>query len=318
MKKIKAIAAALVFAAFSGQSVFASGYPVLDIANLMNAIEQLYSYYQQVQNTIEQVQNTYTQIEQAATQMASLNWDDLKNLGDNFKNVGENPFEVITGVRNSAQDITKAVNAQMNKVNNLTDSLTKKSISFGGKDFSVADLCGAGDPKKNLLGFAENAWSHTVSTYEDTIAGYVGKLDYKDKQKIMRQYGMSPRNYATLELANYQLSELVKTSNIEATIEGQQQLLEEYENGANALNTLVKEVDPGNEFGMMQMMGSGLADIERLMGRLHKSLVSGVGTVSNYIFSKKTEEAVKQQQKYEDQKKIEEAVTASPVYDDGL
>lgn len=318
MKKIKGIIAALALGVFAMQNIFASGYPVLDIANLMNAFEELYAYYQQVQNTIEQVQNTYTQIEQAATQMASLNWDDLKNLGDNFKNVGENPFEVITGVRNSAQDITKAVNAQMDKVNNLTDSLTKKSISFGGMNFSVADLCGAGDPEKNLLGFAQNAWDHTVSSSEDMIAGYVGKLDYKQKQKIMRQYGMSPRNYATLELANYQLSELVKTSNIEATIEGQQQLLEEYENGANALNTLVKEVDPGNEFGMMQMMGSGLADIERIMGRLHKSVVSGVGTFSNYISSKKTEEAVKQQAKYEEQKKIEKSATSSAVYDDGL
>ncbi len=318
MKKIKGIIAGFVLSVFAGQSIFATGTPVLDIANLMNAVEQLYSYYQQVQNTIEQVQNTYTQIEQAATQMASVNWDDLKNLGDNFQNVGENPFEVITGVRNSAQDITKAVNAQMNKVNNLTDSLTKKSISFGGMNVSIADLCGAGDPGKNLLNFTENAWNHTVSSTEDAVAGYVGKLDYKQKQKIMKKYGMSPRNYATLELANYQLSELVKSSNIEGTIEGQQQLLEEYENGANALNTLVKNVDPGNEFGMMQMMGSGLADVERIMGRLHKSVVSGVGVVSNYISSKKTEEAVEQQAEYEEKKKLDEAISASPIYDDGL
>lgn len=317
MKKIKGAIIALMIV-FMSQNIFAQGMAVFDAANLMNAIEQLYSYYQQVQNTIEQVQNTYTQIEQAATQMASVNWDDLKNLGDNFKNVGENPFEVITGVRNSAQDITKAVNNQLNKVNELTDSLTKKTISFGGMNVSVADLCGAGEPGKNLLGFAENAWNHTVSSAEDTVAGYTGKLTYKQKQAIMKKYGMSPKNYATIELANYQLSELTKSSNVKGTIEYQEQLLEEYENGANALNTLVKNVDPGNEFGMMQMMGSGLADIERLMGKFHSSLESGFSTVSNYITSKKTEEAVEQQEEYEDKRALEKAVTVSPIYDDGL
>lgn len=183
---------------------------------------------------------------------------------------------------------------------------------------SIADLCGAGDPGKNLLNFAENAWNHTVSSTEDAVAGYVGKLDYKQKQKIMKKYGMSPRNYATLELANHQLSELVKSSNIEGTIEGQQQLLEEYENGANALNTLVKNVDPGNEFGMMQMMGSGLADVERIMGRLHKSVVSGVGVVSNYISSKKTEEAVEQQAQQEKEEENQENLKSSAAVDDTL
>ena len=139
MKKIKVLILALAIS-FAGTSVFAQGYPVIDVANLMESIESVYQYYQQIQQTIEQVQNTYKQIEQAAQQMASMNWDDLKNLGDNFSGMGDNPFEVITGVRNSAQDITKAVNKNMNKINDFQDSLTKKSISFGGQQVSMADL----------------------------------------------------------------------------------------------------------------------------------------------------------------------------------
>ena len=140
MKKIRALILALIIGA-GGSSLFAQGYPVLDVANLMQSIESVYQYYQQIQNTIEQVQNTYKQIEQAAQQMASMNWDDLKDLGKNFNGMSENPFEVITGVRNSAQDITKAVNKNMNKVNALQDSLTKESIQFGDMKFSVGELC---------------------------------------------------------------------------------------------------------------------------------------------------------------------------------
>ena len=107
-------------------------FAVLDVANLMNSIEQLYQTYQQITHAIEQVQNTYQQIEQAAKQVMSMDWDNLSNLGDNFAGMAENPFEVITGVRNSAQDIVKEVNRKMNDWNRLTDLLTDETISSKG------------------------------------------------------------------------------------------------------------------------------------------------------------------------------------------
>ena len=250
--------------------------------------------------------------------MASMNWDDLKDLGSNFDGVGENPFEVITGVRNSAQDITKAVNKNMNKVNALKDSLTKESISFGGMKVSVADLCGAGEPGKNVLGFAKNAWNHTVDTSKEAVAGYVGKLSYGQKQKIMRQYGMSPENYATLELANYQLSELVKDANVKSTVQGQKQILEDCENDANAIATLAKNLPDGSVFAATQLVASGLAQTERMMGNMHNSISKGFGMVSSYISSKMTEEAVKRQADYEKSEKFEEQASTPEIYDDGL
>ena len=59
MKKFITIFLILSMFSISG---FAQGTPVIDIANLMNAIEQLYQTYQQIQNGNEQVQNTYKQI----------------------------------------------------------------------------------------------------------------------------------------------------------------------------------------------------------------------------------------------------------------
>lgn len=314
MKKIRALLLALVLGV-GGTSAFAQGYPVLDIANLMESIESVYQYYQQIQNTIEQVQNTYKQIEQAAQQMASMNWDDLKNLGDNFSGMGDNPFEVITGVRNSAQDITKAVNKNMNKINDFQDSLTKKSISFGGQNVSMADLCGAGDPGDNIFGFTKNAWDYTTDTengaFSDVVKAYTGKLSYRQKQAIMRKYGMSPKNYATLELANHELSELMKSSNIIGTIDYQKQILTDAENDANALQTLAQNCPDGSIFAATQLVNSGLATTIRSLGKLEQSMARGFGTISQYFSSQKTKEAVEQQSTYEREVAVEETMTSS-------
>ena len=105
MRKLKLFIFMVLFGTL-GSSVFAQ-WAVLDVANLMQTIETVYQTYQEIQVAIENVQNTYKQIEQAAQQMATINFDDLQNLGDNFSGMKDNPFEFITGVRNSAQDITK-------------------------------------------------------------------------------------------------------------------------------------------------------------------------------------------------------------------
>lgn len=314
MRKIRAMLLALIIGC-AGTSAFAQGLPVLDVANLMQSIESVYQYYQQIQNSIEQVQNTYKQIEQAAQQMASMNWDDLKNLGDNFSGMGENPFEVISGVRNSAQDITKAVNKNMNRIYDLQDSLNKQSISFGGMNVSLADLCGAGEPDKNIFGFVKNAWEYSTDTengaFSDAIKGWEGKLDYKQRQAIMRKYGMSPRNYATLEYGNYQLSKLIAESNLQATEEGQKQLLEQIENDANAINTMAKNAPDGSVYAQTQLLNSSLAQLDRNLGNFHNSMNKGFGLIGSWFKSEKMKEAVEQQESYTRETAIEETMTSS-------
>ncbi|WP_149554527.1 hypothetical protein [Treponema pectinovorum] len=314
MRKLRVIILSFAIS-FAGIRVFAQGYPVIDVANLYQSIEAVYQYYQQIQNTIEQVQNTYKQIEQAAQQMQRINFDDLKNLGNNFNGMADNPFEFITGVRNSAQDITKSVNKQMNKINDLQDSLTKKSIKFGDVDFSVADLCGAGEPGKNLIGFAKNAWEVTVEAGQNAVAGYTGKLTYKQKQAIMKKYGMSPKNYATLQLANHQLSQALKKSNLQNTQEGIEMKLSSVMADAEALKQAANKLPEGNINGQIQMLNSGLAQTENLIGKVWESIESGFGTFSSYISSKKAEEAIQQQEKAEKKEQIENSVKSSALSD---
>lgn len=302
MRKIKALILAIALS-FAGTSVYAQGYPVIDMANLLESIEAVWQYYQQIQQTIEQVQNTYKRIEQAAKQVQKINFDDLSDLGKNFSGMGDNPFEIINGVHSSAQDITKSVNKQMNKINDLQDSLNKESISFGGMKVSVADLVGAGDPDKTMFGFVQNAWDYSTDkengAFSDAIRGWEGKLTYKERQKIVKKYGMSPRNYGTIQYANVQLNDLVIESGILATEQGQKQTLTEIEEENAALKTMGENLPEDSIYAEIQMSNSTLAQLDRNLGNLHNTLNRGIGLVAAKIKSDKTEEAVKQQDDFE-------------------
>lgn len=317
MRKIKIlIMTALLGIASSG--VFAQGYPVLDVANLMESIEAVYQYYQQIQNTIEQVQNTYKQIEQSAQNMMTMNWDDLKDLGKNFDGMGDNPFEVITGVRNSAQDITKAVNNNMNKINALQDSLNKESIEFGGQKVSVADLCGAGDdPGKNIFGFTKSCWEYTTDTengaFSDAIKAWEGKLTYAQKQAIARKYGMSPRNYATLSYGNIMLDNLVQESGLWTTEAGQRKIFEDIEMDANAISMLAKQSPDGSTYAQCQLINSSLAQLDRNLGNLHSSLNRGIGLIGSKIKGDESKKAVAGQEKYEKSENAEKNTTSGSI-----
>lgn len=308
-KKIKVAVFAFIFV-FVGTKTFSQGMAVLDVANLLQAIDAAYQYYQQIQNTIEQVQNTYKQIEQAAQQVAGMNWDDLKNLGDNFSGLGDNPFEVVTGVHKSAQDITKAVNKNMNKINELQSSLTSKTISFGGVDVSMADLVGAGEPGNNVFGFAQNAWDY--STSEDgplaqAAKGYENKLTYAQKKAIMRKYKMSPENYAKLQLSNYQLNNLVVKGGIMSTKEAQEEMLKEIEANNNAIKAAAQKVPDGSIAGRVDVVNTGIANVSDGLGKLNDKVTQLFSFATEKLYLQKSQEAIQQQTDLETQESLENA-----------
>lgn len=315
MKKIKKLIVSLILLMTLSSSCFAQ-FAVLDVANLTNAIQQMYQTYQQIQHAIEQVQNTYKQIEQAAQQVASMNWDDLSNLGDNFAGMDKNPFEVITGVHKSAQDITKAVNDRMNDWNRLADSLQRETISFGGMDVSVADLCGFGDEEKNLAGFMNNAWENIEETADKMAAGYEGELTYEQKRAIMKKYGMSPRNYAKSQYANYQLNELVKEANVKGTAESMSATMKEQEAKVAALKQMVQNTPEGSLKASME--NAVMAEVQALaeMQNMSNQLQKVISMYSNYISAEKRAELEKKVEEMKAREEAEEGNTSSGIKKD--
>ncbi|MBE6360204.1 MAG: hypothetical protein E7059_01995 [Treponema bryantii] len=317
MKKIKKLIVSLILLMTLSSSCFAQ-FAVLDMANLSNAIQQMYQTYQQIQHAIEQVQNTYKQIEQAAQQVASMNWDDLSNLGDNFAGMAENPFEVITGVHKSAQDITKAVNDRMNDWNRLADSLQRETISFGGMNVSVADLCGFGDEEKNLAGFMNNAWENIEETADKMAAGYEGELTYEQKRAIMKKYGMSPRNYAKSQYANYQLNELVKEANVKGTAESMKATMEEQEAKVAALKQMIQNTPEGSLKASME--NAVMAEVQALaeMQNMSNQLQQVISMYSNYISAEKRAELEKKVEEMKAREKAEKLTNQSKGFTDKL
>ena len=144
------------------------------------------------------------------------------------------------------------------------------------------------------------------------------KLTYQQKQAIARQYGMSPKNYASLQLANYQLSEALKKSNLESTQEGISMTLGEVMAEAEALKQAADKLPEGNINGQIQMLNSGVAQTEILIGNLWGSIKSGFGLIGNHISSQKAKEAIDDQNRADTENAVNNIGTETGLVDDGL
>lgn len=293
--------------------VFAAGFPVFDIAAFTNALENLYAQYQSIQNTVEQVQNTYRQIEQATKQMASFDMNEILALGNNFGS--GNPFEIVAGVQKTAQDMEKIVKKQINRVNDVKASLTNKSISFGGMNVSVADLCGAGDGT-NITGFVKNAWEYTEEATKEAVKAYTEGLTYEEKMAILKKYGISPEDYAKLELANYQMSELVKDSNIAATAEGREATLMAMKDAANALKTISQNAPDGSVVAQAEATVMGISSIIDSTAQLNDTITQIVGLMSSKISSDKASENQKKREEIENDNQKKKDIKKSGAIDE--
>jgi hypothetical protein len=100
----------------------------------------------------------------------------------------------------------------MNLINNVQDTLTKKTITFGGKRYTFGGLFGfgKGSDKTTIFDLPKNVADYVSETANDVVAGYAGKLTYKQKEAIMRRTGLSPRNYAKIHLMEEQTNTLIK------------------------------------------------------------------------------------------------------------
>lgn len=194
--------------------IFATGYPVFDISNLMNAIQQLYATYDEINTVIEQVQNTYQQLENQINSVKSMNWDDLASSfsEDKWSQEGglKGAWENIGKFRDNMTNATSVINDNMNLVNDVKNTLENKTVTCMGKQYSVAGLFGIGKyGENNLLGMPLDALDYVKNTGKEIAKGYAGKLSYAEKQAIMKKWGLDPENYAYVKLVEEQTNSLI-------------------------------------------------------------------------------------------------------------
>ena len=111
------VVAVLTVMSFAGSSSVFANYPVIDISNLMNAIQQLYSTYDMINTTIEQVQNTYQQLQTQINSVKSMDWDNLKDSfsEDKWSSEGglKGAWDNIGNFRTNLTDATSVINENM-------------------------------------------------------------------------------------------------------------------------------------------------------------------------------------------------------------
>jgi hypothetical protein len=232
----------MVLFAVSPLPLSAQGYPVLDIANLFQAIDTLYATYDHIAQTIEMVRNTYNQLQKQIEMVKNMNWSDI---GETFQNMDPTSLEGILAMRYQIDDVVYYVNRNMNLINAVEDTLTKKTINFGGKKYTFGGLFGFGQGSENttIFDLPKNIVDYVDETAHETIKGYEGRLTYKQKEAIMRRHGLSPRNYAKLRLVEEQTNVLIKDMLTSGTNENAIALLHQAAENQQAIDAISTAAD---------------------------------------------------------------------------
>ncbi|MDR3337985.1 MAG: hypothetical protein LBT16_12360 [Treponema sp.] len=286
---LKAFLIMILFGTVTVTPVAAQGYPVIDVANLMQAINTLYATYDQITATIEQVQNTYQQLQKQIEMVATMDWE---KVGEKISDMDVTSVEGILNLRHQIKDVTKLVNANMNLINNVQDTLTKKTMTFGGKRYTIGGLFGfgKGDDETTIFDLPKNVVDYVGETADDVVAGYAGKLTYKQKEAIMRRTGLSPRNYAKVHFVEEQMNTLIKDMFTTGTDENMAAILSragENQEGVAAM------MEAAGESMVNQQQATTTAILEISTGITR--LEAGVGRLAGFMAQKEISEQIKRE-----------------------
>lgn len=311
---ISAVFAFLLSVLPSGR-IFAQGYPVLDVANLVQAIETLYSTYDHISQTIETVKNTYQQLQKQIEMVKNMNWDDI---GETFKNMDPTSLEGILAMRGQIKDVVYYVNRNMNLINNVEDTLTKKTINFGGKNYTFGGLFGFGQgrtsPGTTIFDLPKNVHDYVDETASEVTAGYEGRLSYKQKEAVMRKYGLSARNYAKVRMVEEQSSDLIRKMLTTGTDEHTVALLEEAHQNQKAIDDIMSEAGE-SMVAQQQATTHALLNIATAITRLEDGANRYAAYAANrdVLEDQKAEIAAQEQEIKEMRKENEKLKTVAPA-----
>ena len=275
-KFFKVVAVLTVMSFAGSSSVFATGVSVLDIPNLMNAIQELYATYDQINSAIEQVQNTYQQLENQINSVKSMNWDDLASSfsEDKWSSEGglKGAWDNIGNFRKNMTDATSVINDNMNLINDVKHTLENKTVTAMGKQYSVAGLFGIGKyGQNNLLGMPLDALDYAKKTGEEIAKGYAGKLTYAEKQAIMSKWGLDPENYAYVKLVEEQTNSVINDLIIRGSGEHIDAQLAKAAKNNEALLALSQNADDSITAGIQSSVATTI-ELKNMCGNIWGSL----------------------------------------------
>jgi hypothetical protein len=288
-KTFLSVFAALVLFTGFGAKAHAQAAMVLDMANLIQAVETLYATYDHITQAIETVKNTYLQLQKQIDMVKNMDFDDI---GETFRNMDPTSLEGLLAMRGQIKDVGYYVNRNMNLINDVEDTLTRKTVSFGGKNYTFGGLFGfgRGSPGTTIFDLPKNIQDYVDETADEVTAGYDGRLSYRQKEALMRRYGLSPRNYAKIRLVEEQTAELVSRLLVTGTEEHAAALLEEAHANQKVIDDLMSNAGE-SMVAQQQATTHALLNIATGITRLE----NGVNNFSSYMANRNISEDQKKE-----------------------
>ena len=294
-QKKRSICVFLFYMVIAYMPVMAQGYPVIDVANLMQTINTLYATYDEITQAIQTVQNTYQQLQKQIDMVKSMDWS---NIGETFKDMDPTSLEGLLNMRDQITDVTRMVNANMNLLNDVTDTLTKKTVSFGGKKYTFGGLFGfgRGSSETTIFDLPKNIVDYVHETGDEALAGWEGKLTYKQKEAIMRKSGLSPRNYAKIRMVEEQANSLITDLLTTGTDENIVAVLNRTAENQKTIQSLT-EAAGDSMTAQQQATTTALLEVATGMARLEAGLARASGFLANQAVAEDVQAEMKQQER---------------------
>jgi len=184
----KIIVLVMVLTIMAGMGAAAQGAPVIDITNIMTAVENGYTLAQQLQTLYNNLKISYDQLQQQIKSFESFDFNSLD----------------VKDPLGSWKSINTYADRMMTYEQNIESIINRKDIKIGNGSYSLGDIFTT-PPTKTMQSMAMDGLSFTV------IDPFEKKLTPQEKAAFHQKYGMSYGNYMRIN----QMGEMMKKKSAE-------------------------------------------------------------------------------------------------------
>jgi len=178
----------IVWAFMANTGLSAQGYPVIDVSNLVSAIENGYTMVEQLQAMYNNIKISYDQLQQQIKNFESF---DFKSLD------AKDPL-------GSWKSINTYANRMMTYEQNIESIINRKDIKIGNGSYSLGDIFTT-PPAETMQSMTMDAVGFTM------LDPFERKLTTEEKAAFHQKYGMSYGNYMRIN----HLGEMLKKKSAE-------------------------------------------------------------------------------------------------------
>jgi len=180
--KNKKMALVVVLGSMVHMGIFAQGYPVMDITNILSSIQNGYTMVQQLQTMYNNLKTAYDQLQQQIKSFESFDFNALN---------AKDPL-------GSWKSLTTYADRIKTYEQNIETIVKRKDIKIGNSSYSLGDIFTS--PSGAMMDMGMSGLNFTI------VDPFENKLTPEERIIFHRKYGMSYGNYMRIN----QMGEVLK------------------------------------------------------------------------------------------------------------